>query len=282
MYETFIDITPYVNNKSITEYYGKYFLNVEIHGSDYRDKFVISEFYLQTDTFVEAGPTDTEGWITNPGLKDTDGDGWNDYKEIFLEGTNPLSADTDGDGAWDKFDRDPLQDVMLNISAVSGTTCNYLYRTPRLQMVIAFELFGTGESYYIPTLKVWAHADPNEYGEYQTAYFDGTHGSDTELHYYINVDDDVRIQSNVIAFTLQLWRYRKISWDTKIVSGKDYYKIGQVGYFETVNVTKFKDAGKNEAKFKVETIGVEKANTLAIYETNGTTFNGHYQELLMI
>ncbi|MFX1295648.1 MAG: hypothetical protein ACFFD2_12455 [Promethearchaeota archaeon] len=33
-----------------------------------------------------------------------------------------------------------------------------------------------------------------------------------------------------------------------------------------------------EAKVKIETIGVEKANTIAIYETNGTVFNGHYQE----
>ena len=31
-------------------------------------------------------------------------------------------------------------------------------------------------------------------------------------------------------------------------------------------------------KVKVQTIGVEKANTIAIYETNGTVFNGHYQE----
>ena len=120
-YEKFIDITPYVNNNSITEYYGKYLLNIEIHGTDYREKFVISEFFIQTDTYVEAGPTDTKGWITNPGLDDTDGDGWNDYREIFLEGTNPLSADTDGDGAWDKYDRDPLQDVMLEISPISGT-----------------------------------------------------------------------------------------------------------------------------------------------------------------
>jgi hypothetical protein len=35
---------------------------------------------------------------------------------------------------------------------------------------------------------------------------------------------------------------------------------------------------KTEAKVNVTTIGVEKANTIAIYETNGTTFNGHYQE----
>ncbi|MFW9881216.1 MAG: hypothetical protein ACFFG0_49765, partial [Candidatus Thorarchaeota archaeon] len=33
-----------------------------------------------------------------------------------------------------------------------------------------------------------------------------------------------------------------------------------------------------EFKVKVKTIGVEKANTIAIYETNGTLFNGHYQQ----
>ncbi|MFX1431607.1 MAG: hypothetical protein ACFFCY_15690, partial [Promethearchaeota archaeon] len=32
------------------------------------------------------------------------------------------------------------------------------------------------------------------------------------------------------------------------------------------------------AAVQVNTIGVEKANTIAIYETNGTVFNGHYHE----
>jgi hypothetical protein len=35
--------------------------------------------------------------------------------------------------------------------------------------------------------------------------------------------------------------------------------------------------GDYSFKVKVKTIGVEKANTIAIYETNGTVFNGHYQ-----
>ncbi len=90
-------------------------INIEIQGTDYRDKFLVMEFYIKTDTFIEASSTDTEAWLTEPADKDTDGDGWNDYKEIFIEGTNPISPDTDGDGAWDNYDRDPHKDVMLEI-----------------------------------------------------------------------------------------------------------------------------------------------------------------------
>jgi hypothetical protein len=35
--------------------------------------------------------------------------------------------------------------------------------------------------------------------------------------------------------------------------------------------------GDRSFKVKVKTLGMEKANTIAIYETNGTVFNGHYQ-----
>ncbi|MCF2144485.1 MAG: thrombospondin type 3 repeat-containing protein [Candidatus Heimdallarchaeota archaeon] len=38
---------------------------------------------------------------TNPGLADTDGDGLDDYNEIFVYQTNPLSSDTDNDNLTD-------------------------------------------------------------------------------------------------------------------------------------------------------------------------------------
>jgi hypothetical protein len=84
-------------------------LNIEINGTYLFDEFQISDFYILTDTFTQAGPEDTKGWITNPATKDTDNDGWTDYEEIFEENTNPLNPDTDGDGAWDSCDRDPLK-----------------------------------------------------------------------------------------------------------------------------------------------------------------------------
>ncbi|MFX1320378.1 MAG: LamG-like jellyroll fold domain-containing protein [Promethearchaeota archaeon] len=285
-YEKFIDITPYLNNNSITEFYGKYFVNIEIQGTDYRDKFLVVEFYIQTDTFIEAGSTNTEAWLTDPADKDTDGDGWNDYKEIFIEGTNPLSPDTDGDGAWDKYDRDPHKDVMLKISPISGTIC--YYKTRKLEIVISFKQEGTGESYSIYTLRHWTTVQgetsvpgyPLPYYEW-TAYFDGTHGSPDALQYYIDIDDDILVQGNELEFKLQLWRINR-HWDNKHLSGYDTYSINEVGYSEIVNITSIEEFEsvqmKTEAKINVTTIGVEKANTIAIYETNGTVFNGHYQE----
>ena len=41
---------------------------------------------------------------TNPLLSDTDGDGLNDYAELFAYGTNPLKTDTDGDGIPDGWE----------------------------------------------------------------------------------------------------------------------------------------------------------------------------------
>lgn len=40
----------------------------------------------------------------NPDNPDTDGDGLNDYDELFVYGTNPLAADSDGDGMSDKVE----------------------------------------------------------------------------------------------------------------------------------------------------------------------------------
>ncbi|MFX1324246.1 MAG: LamG domain-containing protein [Promethearchaeota archaeon] len=279
-YEKFIDITPYVNNNTITEFYGKYLVSIGIEGTDYRDKFIITEFFVQTDTFVEAGPTDTEAWCTNPAKSDTDDDGWSDYKEIYVEQTNPLSCDTDGDQVWDPNDRDPLQDVMLKITPISGSAPSDY----KLKMVIKFTVDGTGDTYYIPILKQKADVYENPLW---TAYYDGTHESSTELYYYVNINDDNRLpnMSDLMRFDLELWRVDRYfglikKWDKKLVAGDDYYSINEPGYSETLKVDK-KDGSEQviyEAKVKVETIGIEKANTIAIYETNGTVFDGHYQE----
>jgi uncharacterized repeat protein (TIGR02543 family) len=43
----------------------------------------------------------------NPGLKDTDSDGWSDYHEIFTSRTKPYLADTDKDGIQDPIDPSP-------------------------------------------------------------------------------------------------------------------------------------------------------------------------------
>jgi hypothetical protein len=43
-----------------------------------------------------------------PKKADTDGDGWSDYREYYVEGTSVFNSDTDGDGAVDSRDAFPL------------------------------------------------------------------------------------------------------------------------------------------------------------------------------
>ncbi|MFX1320379.1 MAG: hypothetical protein ACFFAQ_01930 [Promethearchaeota archaeon] len=153
---------------------------------------------------------------------------------------------------------------------------------------ISFKQAGTGESYSIYTLRHWTTVQgetsvpgyPFQYWEW-TAYFDGTHDSPDAFYYYIDIDDDKLVQGNYLEFKLQLWRINR-HWDNKHLSGYDIYSINDVGHSEIVNITSIEEFEsvqmKTEAKINVTTIGVEKANTIAIYETNGTVFNGHYQE----
>ena len=63
---------------------------------------------------------------TNPKAKDTDGDGWSDYQEIFINKTNPAAKDTDGDGIADPQDPDPNKQTYIY-----GTSENYTIRNGR-------------------------------------------------------------------------------------------------------------------------------------------------------
>ncbi|MFW9880617.1 MAG: hypothetical protein ACFFG0_46705, partial [Candidatus Thorarchaeota archaeon] len=222
-------------------------------------------------TFIQAGPENTKGWTTNPAIKGTDGDGWNDYKEIFIYDSNPISVDMDGDGAWDPIDRDPKRDVMLEISPISASV-----PTERNLQIVATVSLDSGEDYVIYSLK--KSADYYQSSEYH-AYFDGTHGSSMELHYYVDINDCKQTQGNSISFNLQLWNVDRYwgfikKWDHKLLSADRNYYIQTPGHLTqyTIYDTNY------EFKVNVKTIGVEKANTIAIYETNGTVFNGHYQD----
>ncbi|MFW9879447.1 MAG: hypothetical protein ACFFG0_40740, partial [Candidatus Thorarchaeota archaeon] len=82
-----------------------------------------------------------------------------------------------------------------------------------------------------------------------------------------------------ILFNLQLWHVDRYwgfikKWDNKLLSADRTYYIQTPGQFTQFTIY---DTNYN-FKVKVKTIGVEKANTIAIYETNGTVFNGHYQQ----
>lgn len=269
-FEAFLDLTDYVNNGSISDFYGSYLLKIVISDTNYtHDNFTLSEFYILTDTYINAGPKDTKAWYTDPALPDTDFDGWSDYTEIFNKETNPLNPDTDFDGVWDSFDRDPKRDVMLEISPFSVAVPNDY----KLKIVVKFT--ADGEKYYMPTptIKADIFEDP-----LYTAYYD--------LHYYIDISDDTRVPNKygVMRFDIELWRVERYwhgikKWDKKLVSDDEYYYIETPDHDDILTVEKYDDTQlKYQAKVKIKTIGIEKVNTIAVYEINDTSFTGHYQE----
>ncbi|GAI89089.1 unnamed protein product, partial [marine sediment metagenome] len=127
-YETYsetFDLFELLQDKSILDVYGEYSFTVRLESSEAnQDQLTLLEFYIETDTYIDAGPLDTHAWLTDPALNDTDADGWSDSYEIFATNTNPLNEDTDGDGAIDPKDRDPLKNIILEISPISAS-----YRT---------------------------------------------------------------------------------------------------------------------------------------------------------
>ncbi len=67
-------------------------------------------------------------------------------------------------------------------------------------------------------------------------------------------------------------------FDDRQIHGIDIYTINSPGHSEVLNVTSSGSQHECDVRINVTTIGIEKANTIAVYETNGTVFNGHYQE----
>ncbi|MFX1281399.1 MAG: PKD domain-containing protein, partial [Promethearchaeota archaeon] len=279
------DLSLYIDYGMINRYFGKYRLNVKVFSTQYSDIFNITEFILSTDTFVQAGSSDTEAWITDPGKRDTDGDGLTDYWEIYgrkeagYEPTNPLSEDTDGDGTTDFYDRDPLRDLILEITPIYGfhNGVNDLYTNhPVLEITISFSSGGQVYSFY--SVKKRAHENPKTVGWwifsrtlYRTAYFDGTHGS-YECHYYANIED--HWFSSPIKINLALWEMDigfLLTWDDLLLSATRNYDVGLPG-----NTQIFEIGFGHRMAVQFKTIALNKTNTIAIYD-EATVFNDHYQ-----
>ena len=275
-YERTIDIS---NLGSAWGYSGEYVLEVKIHDNHPNDTFYISEFYIETDTYVQAGHQDTQAWLTDPALFDTDSDGWSDYYEISTSETNPLNKDTDGDKAWDSNDRDPLRNVILEIRPISGTFKNqiWLWSPPVLEVITRFHIndlldpdFSEDRNKILFCSKPkMATTDPIWFS-FQTAWWNEGEGT----RYYFDVNDDINIQSNTIPFYFQLWEMLDTG-DVPIFAGawlNETYSINNVGHWEELMV----QMNGDKIRCQVETIAIERANTIAIFESNGTSFTGHY------
>jgi hypothetical protein len=60
-YERFLDLADYLNNGSLYQYYGKFLLTIQVHGTYLFDEFTVSNSHIETEKFVQTGPEDTEG-----------------------------------------------------------------------------------------------------------------------------------------------------------------------------------------------------------------------------
>jgi hypothetical protein len=279
-YDKSLDLTHLVDIGTISKYCGTYFLIISVYDTNNNDTFIASEFYIETETYVRAGVDDTHAWRTDPALKDSDADGWSDSYEIFTSHTNPLNKDTDGDSAWDSHDRDPFRDVMIEIRPISATYLHILGYSPSLEIVLEFHIndlldpdFSDNTSQVgFCTPAQQASSDPNPWGEYQTAWWTEGDG----YAYYFDVSDDTAIQSNSVSFYFQLWEM-KSNGDIDIFGGEwleATYSLNALGGFKTLIVEK----NGNYVVCRVETIRIERENTIAIFNPNASDFTGHYNE----
>jgi hypothetical protein len=279
-YQNSLDLTQLVNTGTISEYCGTYFLLISVYDTNNNDTFVVSDFYIETETYIQAGVSDTHAWRTDPALKDSDMDGWSDYYEIFTSHTNPLNKDMDGDSAWDPHDRDPFRDVMIEIRPISGTYLHISGDSPSLEIVLEFHIndlldpdFSDNTSQVgFCTTAQQASSYSNIWGGFQTAWW-----TDGDGHaYYFDVSDDTTIQSNSISFYFQLWEMTSLG-DVDIFGGEwleATYSLNALGGFETLVVEK----NGHSVACRVETLWIERANTIAIYNPNASDFTGHYNE----
>ncbi|MFX1393823.1 MAG: LamG-like jellyroll fold domain-containing protein [Promethearchaeota archaeon] len=270
-----LDLSDYLANDIISELYGSYILRINVINTNFYElyNFTLSEFYIETDTWVQASSLeDNDAWITDPAKADTDGDGWSDYYEIYLRGdepTNPCSVDTDGDGAWDPNDRDPRRDLLIQIKFIEGKF-NHLEtkHAPKLQAVVEFEVLN--QEFYFTTEPVKATWNKNEFDVPQRASFGHS--------YYFNVEDDKKVQGNWFNLEFELWWMWPVDddgnhlGDKRLLADDCDYLIGPEPKEKL-----FKNGLGNELFVQMATLAIDKCNTIAIYEAN-STFNGRYQE----
>ena len=262
------------------QYYGTYKLIISILDSNYtHDNFILEDFYIETDTFVTASLSDSNAWITNPAMDDTDGDSVVDSIEIE-KGWNPLSVDTDADGIWDNQDNDPLHNIIIEVEFVSATGGKTLK---------------AGFSYMKNNQKIGTWT-PKSNGPLNNKYYidvnDARDCLNFKFYLYKMGYTITEIKEEKKTFWEKIWDYLNLRWiyeliteiinieikitipDTKLGSWNHNYKVGS-----TLDKT-FHGALFNHDKtlrVKIRTVPLSRANTFAIFQTN-STFNEHYPQ----
>jgi len=295
-FNKFLDLTTYVNNDTIHQFYGVYRLDVVIFNNNSTDIFNVTKYYIETDTYIKASESDTEAWVTNPSSPDTDGDTITDYAEIYgwtrgseIFYTNPLSADSDEDGADDNVDRHPTENVMIKISPLSATHRSQTYweASPKLEIVISYELNGdysNRQKIFSPAIRATEDLITQWILWFKYSHYRRTNFAINDIHYYVDIDDNPDVQPENMDFGFSLWHmdvadfFGILLWDTWLAGGSVVYSIGNIGHSATFDIYYTGIWGQpNELHVKVETISVIKSNTIAIYK-NDTIINGHFKE----
>ncbi len=299
-----LDLTDYLNNGSISEYYGNYQLLIEITTTEYYYannicNFTLAEYYIIVDSWREPQDlSEWDAWITDPLTDDTDNDDISDYDEIYgwwgpdNVKTNPVSPDTDGDGTWDSKDTDPTHNLIVEIEFLRARDYDderivgFLKDTEddrlRLQGIISFEYNGMLMSYCtLPTKayhkeKTFTTDDEEEYRFDEEAVFeDNEEYEDDGCVFYFDVDDE----QESVDFSYQVWhRPKDEQLNYRILNERnvEFDLLEDYDYNSEIETEYEDDDAMIEVK--LTTKAVEKANTIAIYEKNDTSFNGHYRE----
>ncbi len=175
---------------------------------------------------------------------------------MYRTHTNPFSPDTDGDGAPDPSDRDPLYNLVVKITVLEGHDAK-AWITPLLAVVVKVE------DQAITTQHQWGSKDGG--GVKKTASFN--------YAYYFDISD----QDTVTEIRVELWWISWL-WDNKLLDMSYAYSVGNGTDSRPSPVVQLKNSAGYWVTFRVETVGMKRVNTLAIY-SEGSFFQGHYPAL---
>ena len=276
-YSINLDLKSLLDNKIISEYYGKYHLKIQIISDSQTDSFSLSEFYIETDTWIQAGINDWQAWITNPAKWSTDKDRFSDKYEID-HGLNPQAEDTDGDGVWDHKDIDPLHNLIIEVKFNSGIGGSHLEAGFKMDKddedLAIWTPYGDGsfgENYYIDI------NDDREEIDFDFYLYDMHHIDFREIITYKKVKIENKILNflfgwlvEIVYKIIEIIRSIRIELpDSRLGHWKRKYEVGQSSTYNLRN-------GGNRLNLQVSTIPLERANTIAVYKIN-STFNTHYE-----
>ena len=253
----------------------------------------------------ELNPSKTKGWITDPTTRDTDGDTINDNIEI-MRGWNPLSIDTDGDGVEDYRDANPKFNLIIKVTVRKGHFDSAMQiLTPLLQVTLEVEADPI-HKYEVASQSRWASEGSKDIKAWVpwicttcwevcapwwlgggcaticvpypclkevTLYTIQTTGV-FDNEYYFDVDDGDR-DLNIKA---QLWKNYVLGWFPQ-VSGSLHHNFMKSGYVMNNQYNKKIYQGSNWLSLDIETTGVSRVNTIAVYDDDVFSEEfGHYYQ----